>query len=72
MSLEAHKAGPSAARPVGATYIPTRGVKVGYSLQDDQHLWDWMQQFEGKPGYAISGNKIYQDLAAAVSMFSLG
>lgn len=58
--------GPSAHRPVGATYIPTRGKKILYSLQDDQALWDWVQQYEDVPGYPISGNKIYQDLAAQV------
>lgn len=65
-NLENYRAGPSSHRPVGATYIPSRGVKILYSLEDDQKLWDWMQQFEGKPGIPISGNKIYQDLAAKV------
>lgn len=71
MSLEAYKAGPSAARPVGATYIPARSVKVGYSLQEDQELWDWMQQFERIPGYPINGNKVYQEMAAVVSISCL-
>lgn len=53
---------------MGATYIPTRGKKILYSLQDDQTLWDWVQQYEGVPGYPIGGNKIYQDLAAKVSV----
>lgn len=68
VNLESHRVGPSAHRPVGATYIPTRGKKILYSLQDDQVLWDWVQQYEGVPGYPISGNKIYQDLAASVSV----
>lgn len=68
VDLEAFKAGPSAARPVGATYIPTRSVKVGFSLQEDQGLWDWMQQFERMPNYPISGNLVYQNLAAMVSI----
>lgn len=71
VSLEAYKAGPSAARPVGATYIPARSVKVGYSLQEDQELWDWMQQFERIPGYPINGNKVYQEMAAVVSISCL-
>lgn len=35
-------------------------------MEDDQLLWDYVQQFEGKTGVAIGGNKIYQDLAAKV------
>lgn len=64
--LEDYCAGPSSQRPVGATYIPSRGIKVIYTMEDDQLLWDYVQQFEGKTGIAISGNKIYQDLAAKV------
>ena len=37
-------------------------------MEDDQLLWDHVQQFEGKTGVAISGNKIYQDLAARVCL----
>lgn len=66
--LEDYRAGPSPQRPVGATYIPSRGIKVIYSMEDDQLLWDYVQQFEGKTGVAISGNKIYQDLAARVCL----
>lgn len=56
---------------MGATYVPSRGLKIEYTLEDDQLLWDWMQQYEGKTGYPISGNKIYQDLAAAVSIYHI-
>ncbi|OOF99099.1 hypothetical protein ASPCADRAFT_127664 [Aspergillus carbonarius ITEM 5010] len=60
--LESYRAGPSAARPVGATNIPTRGHKVYYTLEDDQLLWDWMQPYEQNPKASIRGNKIYQKL----------
>ncbi|PWY78282.1 hypothetical protein BO70DRAFT_317087 [Aspergillus heteromorphus CBS 117.55] len=63
-NLDDYRAGPSAPRPVGATYIPTRGHKVPYTLQDDQLLWDWMEPFERDPRASIKGNKIYQELAA--------
>ncbi|RAK97761.1 putative transcription factor Rap1 [Aspergillus ibericus CBS 121593] len=62
--LENYRAGPSEARPVGATNIPTRGHKVYYTLEDDQLLWDWMQPHERNPRASIRGNKIYQELAA--------
>ncbi|RAL16376.1 putative transcription factor Rap1 [Aspergillus homomorphus CBS 101889] len=63
-SLEAYRAGPSEARPVGASYIPTRSHKVPYTIADDQLLWDWVQKYERDPDASISGNKIYQELAA--------
>ncbi|KAL4873024.1 hypothetical protein BDV12DRAFT_115530 [Aspergillus spectabilis] len=62
--LEAHRAGPSTARPVGATDIPARGHRLAYSLQDDQFIWDYMQPYERDSSAAIRGNKIYQELAA--------
>ncbi|PYH98801.1 hypothetical protein BO71DRAFT_315458 [Aspergillus ellipticus CBS 707.79] len=61
--IESFRAGPSAPRPVGASYIPTRGHKVYYTLEDDQTLWDWMQPYERDPKASIRGNKIYQELA---------
>ncbi|KKK15839.1 hypothetical protein ARAM_004543 [Aspergillus rambellii] len=62
-NLEAYRAGPSAARPVGATHIPSRGHRLPYTMQEDQILWDWMQPYENDKSAPISGNKIYQDLA---------
>ncbi|KAL3464027.1 TRF2-interacting telomeric protein/Rap1 C terminal domain-containing protein [Aspergillus heterothallicus] len=62
--LEKYKAGPSSARPVGATNIPTKGHRTPYTLEDDQILWDYMQPFEEDPTAPVSGNKLYQDLAA--------
>ncbi|KAI2874760.1 hypothetical protein CBS63078_11050 [Aspergillus niger] len=62
-NLENYRAGPSEARPVGATNIPTRGHKIPYTLEDDQLLWDWMQPHERNPKASIRGNKIYQELA---------
>ncbi|GJP95807.1 TRF2-interacting telomeric protein/Rap1 C terminal domain-domain-containing protein [Aspergillus niger] len=66
-NLENYRAGPSEARPVGATNIPTRGHKIPYTLEDDQLLWDWMQPHERNPKASIRGNKIYQELAEKVS-----
>ncbi|PYI14253.1 hypothetical protein BO99DRAFT_345443 [Aspergillus violaceofuscus CBS 115571] len=65
-NLEPYRAGPSEARPVGASYIPTRNHKVPYTVADDQFLWDWMQKYERDSTASISGNKIYQELAAKV------
>ncbi|KAL2857976.1 TRF2-interacting telomeric protein/Rap1 C terminal domain-containing protein [Aspergillus pseudoustus] len=62
--LEKYIAGPSSARPVGATNIPTRGHRLAYTLEDDQILWDYMQPFEIDPTAPIRGNKLYQDFAA--------
>ncbi|PYH45093.1 putative transcription factor Rap1 [Aspergillus saccharolyticus JOP 1030-1] len=62
-NLEPYRAGPSEARPVGASYIPTRNHKVPYTIADDQVLWDWVQQYERDPTASIAGNKIYQELA---------
>ncbi|PYI33156.1 hypothetical protein BP00DRAFT_434768 [Aspergillus indologenus CBS 114.80] len=62
-NLEPYRAGPSEARPVGASYIPTRNHKVPYTVADDQCLWDWMQKYERDSTASISGNKIYQELA---------
>jgi len=69
-NLEPYRAGrPShAARPVGASGVPTRRHKVHYTLEDDQILWDWMQPYE-KSGAPIMGNKIYEMLAEKVFRF---
>lgn len=65
--LRKYEAGPSAPRPVGATDIPSRSHKRAYTIEDDQILWDWMQPYEHQKTAPISGNMIYQDLAARVS-----
>lgn len=70
-NLEPYRAGPSEARPVGASYIPTRNHKVPYTVADDQLLWDWMQKYERDSTASISGNKIYQELAAKVVSTSI-
>ncbi|PLN81932.1 hypothetical protein BDW42DRAFT_86204 [Aspergillus taichungensis] len=62
--LRKYEAGPSAPRPVGATNIPSRSHKRAYTIEDDQILWDWMQPHEQQGTAPISGNLIYQDLAA--------
>lgn len=64
--LEAHKAGPSTARPVGATNIQARSHRLPYTIEDDQLIFDYMQRFENDTKASISGNKIYQEFAAQV------
>ncbi|BCS20729.1 putative transcription factor Rap1 [Aspergillus puulaauensis] len=62
--LEVHKAGPSTARPVGATNIQARSHRLAYTIEDDQSIFDYVQQFEKNPKASISGNKIYEEFAA--------
>ncbi|PLB41251.1 putative transcription factor Rap1 [Aspergillus candidus] len=62
--LRKYEAGPSAPRPVGATNIPSRSHKRAYTIEDDQILWDWLQPYEEQKTAPVSGNMIYQDLAA--------
>jgi telomeric repeat-binding factor 2-interacting protein 1 len=50
---------------MGATHIPRKGTRTDFNLADDRILYDWVQEFE-KTQDALSGNKIYQDLAAKV------
>lgn len=64
--LEVHKAGPSTARPVGATNIQARSHRLAYTIEDDQSIFDYVQQFEKNPKASISGNKIYEEFAAQV------
>ncbi|OGM50551.1 hypothetical protein ABOM_000921 [Aspergillus bombycis] len=61
--LESHRAGPSPARAVGATNIPTRRHLIPYTLEDDRWLWDQMVPYEKDPNAFIGGNKIYEELA---------
>ncbi|KAI3242416.1 hypothetical protein DTO012A9_867 [Penicillium roqueforti] len=61
--LEAHRVGPSAPRPMGASNIPTKSTRSFYTLKEDQILFDWVENFEQEPGAPIQGNKIYQDLS---------
>ncbi|KAL4978636.1 Rap1 Myb domain-containing protein [Aspergillus desertorum] len=62
-NLEAYKAGPSAARPVGATNIPAKGQRVPFTTQEDQLIYDYMQPHEKNPLSSVMGNKIYQVFA---------
>ncbi|CAG8253084.1 unnamed protein product [Penicillium salamii] len=61
--LEAHRSGPSAPRPMGATNIPTKGKRSVYTLGDDQIVFDWIYHFAKSPGAPVQGNKFYQDLS---------
>ncbi|OQE29293.1 hypothetical protein PENFLA_c004G00012 [Penicillium flavigenum] len=60
--LEAHRAGPSAPRPMGASNIPTKSTRSFYTLKEDQLLFDWVEAYGQERTVPIQGNKIYQDL----------
>ncbi|KAF3388524.1 hypothetical protein F1880_003695 [Penicillium rolfsii] len=59
----AHRVGPSAARPMGASNIPTKSTRRSYTLQDDQIVFDWLYPWEQSRGAPTHGNRIYKDLA---------
>ncbi|CAI7565095.1 unnamed protein product [Penicillium crustosum] len=61
--LEAHRAGPSAPRPMGASNIPTKSTRSFFTLKEDQILFDWVEHFGQEPGAPVQGNIIYQDLS---------
>ncbi|KAL4753884.1 hypothetical protein BDW72DRAFT_201118 [Aspergillus terricola var. indicus] len=58
--LKAYKAGPSTARPVGATNIPAKGQRSAFTTEEDQLIYDYMQPHEIDPLSSVMGNKIYQ------------
>ncbi|CAG8240756.1 unnamed protein product [Penicillium nalgiovense] len=60
--LEAHRAGPSAPRPMGASNIPTKSTRSFYTLKEDQLLFDWVEAYAQEQTVPVQGNKIYQDL----------
>ncbi|KAL4908985.1 hypothetical protein BDW74DRAFT_174206 [Aspergillus multicolor] len=62
-SLETYRAGPSTARPVRATNIPAKNHRAPYTIEEDQLLYDYLQQFENDPLASVRGNKIYQKFA---------
>ncbi|RDW81163.1 putative transcription factor Rap1 [Aspergillus mulundensis] len=64
--LETHRAGPSTARPVGATNIPARSHRLQYTIEDDQLLYDYLQPYENDPFASVRGNKIYQLFAEQI------
>ncbi|KAJ5506508.1 hypothetical protein LT330_004583 [Penicillium expansum] len=61
--LEAHRAGPSAPRPMGAFNIPTKSTRAFFTLKEDQIVFDWIEHVGKEPGAPVQGNKIYQDLS---------
>lgn len=67
--LEAHRTGPSAPRPMGASHIPKKGTRTDYSLQEDQIIYDYLYPYELEENAPISGSKIYQELAQKVRTF---
>lgn len=60
VDLEAHRAGPSQPRGMGASNIPKKGTRSFFTLEDDQLLYDFLQQFENQENAPLHGNKIYQ------------
>ncbi|KAJ5387781.1 hypothetical protein N7509_010322 [Penicillium cosmopolitanum] len=58
--LDAHRAGSSRPRAMGASNIPKQGTKSVYTLEDDQLLYDFLYPFEQEENAPIHGNKIYQ------------
>jgi len=63
--LEAHRAGPSAPRPMGASNIPKKGKRSYFTLKEDQLVFDWVEHF-GQERAPVQGNKIYQDFSELV------
>ncbi|QQK42550.1 Rap1 - C-terminal [Penicillium digitatum] len=61
--LEAHRVGPSAPRPMGASNIPTKSTRSFFTLEEDQIVFDWVEHLGQEPGAPVQGNKIYQDLS---------
>ncbi|KOS46343.1 hypothetical protein ACN38_g2674 [Penicillium nordicum] len=61
--LEAHRAGPSAPRPMGASNIPTKSTRAFFTLKEDQILFDWVEHFGQEAGAPVQGNIIYQNLS---------
>lgn len=66
VDLEAHRAGPSKPRAMGASNIPKKGTKSFYTLEDDQLIYDFLHPFEKEQNAPIHGNKIYQLLERRV------
>ncbi|KGO69196.1 Rap1 - C-terminal [Penicillium italicum] len=60
--LEAHRVGPSAPRPMGASNIPTKSTRKFFTLKEDQIVFDWVEHLGQEPGAPVQGHKIYQDL----------
>ncbi|MCJ1380294.1 hypothetical protein MMC17_003397 [Xylographa soralifera] len=61
--LDDHHAGPSrdSIRPAGAVGRPTKGTRTPFTADDDQVIYDLVDETERKGG-AISGNEIYKQL----------
>lgn len=64
--LDAHRAGSSRPRAMGASNIPKRRTKSVYTLEDDQLLYDFLYPFEQQENAPVHGNKIYQLLERRV------
>jgi telomeric repeat-binding factor 2-interacting protein 1 len=64
--LEDHLVGPAqkTSRPVGALQPASTG-RVPFTMQDDQLLWDWMEDYASKGG-KIKGNESYKQLGVTV------
>ncbi|MCJ1387555.1 hypothetical protein MMC18_000398 [Xylographa bjoerkii] len=61
--LEDHRAGPArnSIRPAGAIGQPTKGTRTPFTTDDDQVIYDLIDETERKGG-PVSGNEIYKQL----------
>ena len=70
--MEAYRVGPSTIRPMGATNIPKRGTRRGYTLEDDQILWDWVEGCAREQNLPRFGEKVYKLLEREVHAIAHG
>lgn len=68
VDLEAHRAGSSKPRAMGASNLPKKGTRSAYTLEDDQLIYDFLYPFEQEKNAPVFGNKIYQLLERRVSI----
>ncbi|KAJ5825609.1 hypothetical protein N7474_002747 [Penicillium riverlandense] len=60
--FEPYRVGPSAPRPMGASYIARKATRTGFTLKDDQLLFDWVAAYRKITGTEGGGNSVYQEL----------
>ncbi|EHY58206.1 hypothetical protein HRR83_004934 [Exophiala dermatitidis] len=65
-NLADHAVGAStrAGRAVGSTVTAPRSIRVNYTPEDDQFLWNWLKPFEDSGG-PVSGTEIYRQVEQA-------
>ncbi|KAJ5612489.1 hypothetical protein N7510_005683 [Penicillium lagena] len=60
--FEPYQVQPSGPRPMGASYIAPKATRAGYTLKDDQLLFDWVAAYKEITGTGGNGNGVYQEL----------